>query len=227
MGLIIILNCFKAKTETGLVRGHAYSVTKVIKAEIDTGRKKGLFPLIRLRNPWGNSAEWNGDWSDGSRAWTFIPQEEKLRMGLVFEHDGEFYMSRRDLMTHFESLEICHLSPDTMGLSMESNEHIYWNNENVDGSWKRGITAGGCRNYLGTFEMNPQYLTVLEDTDEDDDEMCTIIIGLMQKGSRRRKAENDEDGALTIGITFNIMLHIPHCFAQCFVLFIMVGQEFR
>ena len=43
----------EAKTELGLIRGHAYSITKVIKAEIDTGSRTGLFPLIRIRNPWG------------------------------------------------------------------------------------------------------------------------------------------------------------------------------
>ena len=43
----------EAKTEVGLIRGHAYSITKVLKAQIDTGRKTGLFPLIRIRNPWG------------------------------------------------------------------------------------------------------------------------------------------------------------------------------
>merc|ERR1739847_92726 len=81
------------------------------------------------------------------------------------------------------------------------NERSFWNTGYVDGSWKRGETAGGCRNYLETFAMNPQYLTIVEDTDEDDDELCTMIIGIMQKGSRRRKAENDEDGALTIGFS--------------------------
>ena len=46
-------NITEAKTEVGLIRGHAYSITKVLKAQIDTGRKTGLFPLIRIRNPWG------------------------------------------------------------------------------------------------------------------------------------------------------------------------------
>lgn len=202
------MNGLIARTETGLVRGHAYSITKVVKAEINTGRKKGLFPLLRLRNPWGNSAEWNGDWSDGSRTWTFISHEEKLRLGLIFDNDGEFYMSHKDFMTHFAGLEICHLSPDSTEVSMENSDKSYWNKEYVDGSWKSGETAGGCRNYVDTFEMNPQYLTILEDTDEDDDDMCTIIIGLMQKGSRKRKAENDEDDALTIGIISDISTHI-------------------
>ena len=43
----------EAKTSTGLVRGHAYSVTKVVRARVDTGNRKGEFPLVRVRNPWG------------------------------------------------------------------------------------------------------------------------------------------------------------------------------
>ena len=43
--------------KNGLVSGHAYIVTKV--AEFITGEK-----LIRVYNPWGNSFEWNGKWSD-------------------------------------------------------------------------------------------------------------------------------------------------------------------
>ena len=43
----------EAKTSTGLVRGHAYSVTKVVRAKVDTGNRKGEFPLVRVRNPWG------------------------------------------------------------------------------------------------------------------------------------------------------------------------------
>lgn len=38
----------------GLVRGHAYSVTKVVKARIETPRVSGEIPLVRVRNPWGN-----------------------------------------------------------------------------------------------------------------------------------------------------------------------------
>jgi calpain len=64
----------EARTASGLVRGHAYSVTKVVLAKIDTGNKSGLFPLVRVRNPWGNEAEWKGPWSDGSREWSYIPE---------------------------------------------------------------------------------------------------------------------------------------------------------
>ena len=42
-------------------------------------------PLIRIRNPWGNEAEWNGAWSDGSPEWRYIPEEEKEALGINFE----------------------------------------------------------------------------------------------------------------------------------------------
>ena len=90
----------EAKTSLGLIRGHAYSVTKVLKAKIDTGRKQGLFPLVRIRNPWGE-AEWKGAWSDHSDEWIFVLEEEKIEHGIVFENDGEFFMSKEDFLKVF------------------------------------------------------------------------------------------------------------------------------
>ena len=40
-------NQYEAQTSVGLVRGHAYSVTKVVKAKIETPRVSGEMPLIR------------------------------------------------------------------------------------------------------------------------------------------------------------------------------------
>lgn len=57
-------NVLEAQTRQGLVRGHAYSITKVTYVDIATPNTTGKIPLIRLRNPWGNEAEWNGAWSD-------------------------------------------------------------------------------------------------------------------------------------------------------------------
>ena len=56
----------------GIVQGHAYSILDI--AEID-GEK-----LMQLRNPWGNSKEWKGAWSDGSKEWT----EKRTRM--IMDH---------------------------------------------------------------------------------------------------------------------------------------------
>ncbi len=55
--------------EAGLVRGHAYSMTKVVLAKLISGSE---IALVRIRNPWGDEVEWNGSWSDGSKEWVDI-----------------------------------------------------------------------------------------------------------------------------------------------------------
>lgn len=55
---------FEQETPEGLVKGHAYSITKIKYVDIATPTKKGKIPLIRLRNPWGNETEWKGAWGD-------------------------------------------------------------------------------------------------------------------------------------------------------------------
>ena len=94
----IIISILQAKTSVGLIRGHAYSITKVCNAKIDTGFRQKEYPLVRIRNPWGNEAEWNGAWSDGSEEWNFVSAEEKAVQGIVFEDDGEFFMSVEDFL---------------------------------------------------------------------------------------------------------------------------------
>ena len=57
-------NVVEAELANGLVRGHAYSITCVREVEVTTPNMSGTIPMIRIRNPWGNEAEWNGAWSD-------------------------------------------------------------------------------------------------------------------------------------------------------------------
>lgn len=48
------VNVFEALTPQGLVKGHAYSITKVEMVDISTPNKSGKMQMIRIRNPWGN-----------------------------------------------------------------------------------------------------------------------------------------------------------------------------
>lgn len=52
-------------------------------------------------------------------------------------------MSYRDFLRHYSRVEVCTLTPDT--ILDDSVKH--WSINKFDGSWRRGSTAGGCRNH--------------------------------------------------------------------------------
>lgn len=192
-------NVLEAETPVGLIRGHAYSITRVKYVDIETPGRAGKIPLLRLRNPWGNEAEWNGPWSDKSPEWRYIPDSEKEELGLTFDDDGEFWMSFKDFVNHFDRVEICNLNPDSLDPE-ECPEGCTkkWEMSVYEGEWVRGVSAGGCRNYLESFWRNPQYTLTLTDVDEGDDEnKCTVIVALMQKNRRAQRHQGLE--CLTIG----------------------------
>ncbi|BFG05415.1 calpain-A [Drosophila madeirensis] len=191
-------NVLEAETPQGLIRGHAYSITKVCFIDIVTPNRQGKIPMIRMRNPWGNEAEWNGPWSDSSAEWRYIPEDQKQEIGLTFDRDGEFWMSFQDFLQHFDRVEICNLSPDSLTEDQQNSGKRKWEMSMYEGEWTPGVTAGGCRNFLDTFWHNPQYIITLVDPDEDDEEgHCTVIVGLMQKNRRSKRNMGME--CLTIG----------------------------
>ncbi|XP_008500619.2 calpain-9 [Calypte anna] len=167
----------EAKTPFGLIKGHAYSVTGIEKVNYQSQEVQ----LIRIRNPWGQ-VEWNGPWSDNSLEWCSVSPSEKARLAQETQDDGEFWMKFEDFKVHFDKVEICNLTPD----ALEENTAHRWEVTIHQGSWVRGSTAGGCRNFLETFWTNPQIKLHL--TEEDDgQEDCTFIAALMQKDRRKLK----------------------------------------
>ncbi|XP_068898276.1 calpain-A-like isoform X5 [Tenebrio molitor] len=198
----------EAQTPEGLIRGHAYSITKVQYVNIATPNVSGKIPLLRLRNPWGNESEWNGAWSDHSPEWQYISEDQKEELGLNFDADGEFWMSFKDFQSHFDRLEICNLNPDSLAEDeLTEGRNKKWEMSVFEGEWVRGVTAGGCRNFLDTFFHNPQYRVVLEEVDEGDEEdKCTVIIALMQKNRRQMRRSGGID-LLTIGFA---IYHLPY-----------------
>lgn len=176
----------------GLIKGHAYSVTGVL--DVNVGGRH--VPMLRLRNPWSGTSEWNGPWSDSSREWSMISDYEKQKIGLNFEADGEFWIAFHDFKQNFTRVELCNLTPDSLDDHMQRE----WHAKTFEGSWIRGSTAGGCRNNLNSFALNPQYIVTLTDPDEDDDEdTCTMIVALMQKNRRSAKQYLMGSSELTIG----------------------------
>uniref|UniRef100_A0A8V0YX81 Calpain-2 catalytic subunit n=1 Tax=Gallus gallus TaxID=9031 RepID=A0A8V0YX81_CHICK len=175
----------EAVTSQKLVKGHAYSVTGAEEVNFRGSIQK----LIRIRNPWGE-VEWTGKWNDNCPNWSGVDPEVRERLTRRHE-DGEFWMAFNDFLRHYSRLEICNLTPDTLA----SDRYKKWSLLKLDGNWRRGATAGGCRNYPNTFWTNPQYLIKLEEEDEDPDDPeggCTFLIGLIQK-HRRKQRKMGED----------------------------------
>uniref|UniRef100_A0A8C9UYW7 Calpain-3 n=1 Tax=Scleropages formosus TaxID=113540 RepID=A0A8C9UYW7_SCLFO len=182
---------FETRTATGLVKGHAYSVTGVEE------QKETRIRLVRLRNPWGQ-VEWNGPWSDNSKEWLSISKAEKEKLQQQNAEDGEFWMSFDDFKKNFTKIEICNLTPD----ALEDDKIHKWTVSVNEGRWVRGCSAGGCRNYPDTFWTNPQYRLRLleEDDDPDDNEVaCSFVVALMQKN--RRKDRKLGANLFTIGFS--------------------------
>ncbi|KAL7061897.1 hypothetical protein AAHC03_01201 [Spirometra sp. Aus1] len=186
-------NVIEARQSNGLIRGHAYSITKIAMVNLPHGQVM----LIRIRNPWGNEAEWNGRWSDRSGEWQSVSDQTRRDLGLTFDADGEFWMCYDDFVREFEKLEICHLGPQSLD-SGPGSDRITFQMTVEHGTWQPGVNAGGCRNFLDTFWTNPQYRVQVQDADENDNEdKGTLIIGLMQKDRRKMRKQGME--LLTIG----------------------------
>uniref|UniRef100_A0A3Q3XHF0 Calpain-3 n=1 Tax=Mola mola TaxID=94237 RepID=A0A3Q3XHF0_MOLML len=173
---------FETRTLTGLVKGHAYSVTAVEEVKLHKDTK---VRLVRLRNPWGQ-VEWNGPWSDNSKEWATLSKAEKEKLQHQSAEDGEFWMSFEDFKKNYTKIEICNLTPD----ALEDDKIHKWTVSVNEGRWVRGCSAGGCRNYPETFWTNPQYrLRLLEEDDdpEDNEVGCTFVVALMQKNRRKER----------------------------------------
>uniref|UniRef100_A0A673YNF4 Calpain-3 n=1 Tax=Salmo trutta TaxID=8032 RepID=A0A673YNF4_SALTR len=173
---------FETRTVTGLVKGHAYSVTAVEECK-QSQHKEPKVRLVRLRNPWGQ-VEWNGPWSDNSKEWVSLSKGEKDKLRHQSAEDGEFWMSFEDFKKNYTKIEICNLTPD----ALEDDKIHKWTVSVNEGRWVRGCSAGGCRNYPDTFWTNPQFRLCLleEDDDSEDNEVaCSFVVSLMQKNRRK------------------------------------------
>lgn len=172
----------EAVTFKKLVKGHAYSVTGVDEVVY----RGNMTKLVRIRNPWGE-VEWTGPWSDNSREWDSVDRSVRSRLQNRSD-DGEFWMSFSDFLREFTRLEICNLTPD----ALQKSQLKKWSTSLYQGEWRRGSTAGGCRNYPATFWLNPQFKLVLQHPDAPGQSECSFLVGLMQKDRRKKRREGKD-----------------------------------
>jgi calpain len=194
----------EAKLANGLVKGHAYTITKLVNFDSNGRETK----LLRIRNPWGNDVEWKGAWSDNSRNWDRLSDETKQELGLVSDNDGEFWMEFKDFLAEWHNIQICHLSADSFSDNLSENanmENMSWRKLLSDdessgwkctmfhSGWSKGKTAGGSGvSNQAKFWTNPQFLINVEDVDAYDNEnKATIIVALMQKHSRSKRIDSE------------------------------------
>ncbi|KAK7443283.1 hypothetical protein BaRGS_00040463 [Batillaria attramentaria] len=179
----------EACTDVGLVKGHAYGITAVKNVHLEGSGLFGIFnreklPMVRLRNPWGQ-CEWKGAFSDGSPEWDKIDKTDRDKVGLVFEDDGEFWMTFEDFCKYFQQTAVCRVV-NTSFFSLNKT----WHEGLSHGEWRKPDRAGGCPNNKETFLKNPQYAFDVTDDDE-------FMVQLMQKSLRNK----DGSANKTIGFT--------------------------
>ena len=76
--------------------------------------------------------------------WRKISHQDKQRLGLTFNNDGEFYMNfNRDFIKYFGEVEIVHKTPEKM--LQEQKSSTKYDVMYFQGEWT-SQTAGGCGN---------------------------------------------------------------------------------
>uniref|UniRef100_A0A3Q3EAC5 Calpain-2 catalytic subunit n=1 Tax=Labrus bergylta TaxID=56723 RepID=A0A3Q3EAC5_9LABR len=205
LGCSLISADSEAVTHRKLVKGHAYSVTGAEQVSY-RGRKE---KLIRIRNPWGQ-VEWNGAWSDKSSEWRYVSDDDRERL-FDRRENGEFWMTFSEFLRQYSRLEICNLTPD----ALTGDEYKKWAESEFEDTWRRGSSAGGCRNYPNSFWTNPQFVIKLDEVDDDPDEGeegCTFIVGLMQKNRRQMRKMGQDMETVGFAIYEVSTLHLKKNF---------------
>lgn len=168
---------FKTQTErlpNGIAIGVSYRLCSLDKVENTMGDS---VQLVRLKDPMtsdalGSKMKFNGEWSLTSSAWDRVSIQERDRLLGQLEAN-EFWMSFLALTETFTNLECIHLDTDTAKDELSlADRPKRWSMKMYQGYWRRGVTAGGCRNH-DSFHINPQ-LQVFVSEKED------VIIALNQ-----------------------------------------------
>ncbi|XP_046746435.1 calpain-A-like [Diprion similis] len=162
--------------DSGIVGKHVYSVVEV-------SNYKG-FELLRLRNPWGNEAEWRGPFRDSDEVWI----DEDMRKALNFEpaNDGEFYIPFKRMLNHFSLAHICY--PDFQSMFEDKCNLV-----SFEGKWVRRELTAGVNDRAEILSRNRQFFVTLEHLNDLDGKR-KMFIAVMQKNRRMKRAPYLEIG---------------------------------
>ncbi|CAK1367505.1 unnamed protein product [Cercospora beticola] len=118
----------------GFIGGHAYAVLDKYE-DPDSDLK-----LLKLRNPWGET-EWDGDWSDGSKLWTAAMM---TKLNHTFGDDGVFWISYKDFLKHFPSINRVRLFDDTWTVSQQwTCVNVPWTVDYLDTKFQITVSEAG------------------------------------------------------------------------------------
>jgi hypothetical protein len=65
-----------------------------------------------------------------------ILQEEKEKLCLTCDTDGEFYMCLEDFFRYFDDIEICNLTSE--GIDGDESGKLSWHETKINGAWVEG-----------------------------------------------------------------------------------------
>ncbi|GBM14828.1 Calpain-C [Araneus ventricosus] len=158
------------KLANGILLGTNYRVLCIDKVETINGDQ---IQLVKLRNPLPTLSVYVGAWSKDSLEWDKVLTEDVERLNYRSLNEGEFWMTYQDFVKTFTSIEAVHLDAETSKDEPTLRGKVTWQIKVWHSQWQKGVTAGGCRNNLDSFHINPQFHIVLPEAEE-------VVISLSQ-----------------------------------------------
>ncbi|KAJ8736908.1 hypothetical protein PYW07_000179 [Mythimna separata] len=131
---------------------------------------KGPVHVVRIRRPLGIGEVPVPYIVLNPESWHTIPQQERDRF--ISTPKG-IWMLFAEFQRIFTRIEVVHLDSETCRAEPFLADKVKWQMKMHQAGWKRGVSAGGCRNYVHFFHTNPQIQIVLTEPD-------TVIISLNQ-----------------------------------------------
>ncbi|CAD0193996.1 unnamed protein product [Chrysodeixis includens] len=137
-------------------------------AQVDS--TKGPVHVVRMRRPIGVGEVPIPYIVINASAWTAITLVDRNR---IMSTPTGTWMLFSDFQRAFSRVEVVHLDSETCRAEPMLADKQMWQMKMYQSGWKRGVSAGGCRNHVHFFHTNPQIQITLPDPD-------TVVIALNQ-----------------------------------------------